>query len=456
MKTITGSVVKDQSFLMLGFGLLMGIIFPFFTLWLLKLPAAKVLRPLYFLMCIVAGLLVGLCNYFIFRGVVFRFLSNLASKMELFRKKLEEQRASSGQEASCRAEECYADTTSADILGQISGEFNSLISSVVNFVETERTTDMFLERLKRSLKLEEVAEVVMQAFSGYFGGQGGFLLVLERGEFKLAKSWSAELKKEQIEDSFWHDLLERGKPLLISEIQKEALHLDIGVGRLDPRQIALIPLSYRNENVGVFGLLSREPFKRDFEGQEARNFINQATPFIYNAIIMKRLEIMAAVDELTGVLNRRFGLRRLNEEFERSKRYRMPISVAMVDIDYFKKINDTYGHQAGDFVLKTLANLFSQNIRVSDLVIRYGGEEFLLVFNGASVVDAYQIMEKLRVMAETLHLQYGAFDLKISFSAGVASFPSDKVSDLPTLIHQADAGLYKAKESGRNRIVISS
>jgi diguanylate cyclase (GGDEF)-like protein len=228
------------------------------------------------------------------------------------------------------------------------------------------------------------------------------------------------------------------------------------VGQLDPRHIALIPLKYQNEDVGVCGLISREPFKRDFADLEARNFIAQATPFIYNALIMKRLEVMAAIDELTGVLNRRFGLRRLNEEFERSKRYRMPLSVAVVDIDHFKKINDTYGHQAGDFVLKTLAGVFTRNIRVSDLVIRLGGEEFLLVFNGASAVDAYQIMEKLRTNVETMRLQYGAFDFKVTFSAGVASFPSDKVSDLPNLIHQADSGLYRAKETGRNRTVISA
>ncbi|MGB9907687.1 MAG: sensor domain-containing diguanylate cyclase [Candidatus Saccharicenans sp.] len=456
MKSITGSVVRDQLIFMLGYGLLMGIIFPFFTLWLLKLPAARVLTPLYFSMCIVAGLVVGLCNYFIFRGVVYRFLSGLSDRMGLFQAKLEAYRADPESTKKCAVEDCYVEASSADILGKISEDFNNLISSVANFVEVEKTTDAFLDKLKRSLKLEDVAGVILEAFSEYFGGQGSFLLVLERGEFRLVKSQSLDIKKEQIEDRFWLELLRKGKPLVVTGIEGDAIHLHIGVGQLDPRYIALIPLKYQNEDVGVCGLISREPFKRDFAGLEARNFIAQATPFIYNALIMKRLEVMAAIDELTGVLNRRFGLRRLNEEFERSKRYRMPLSVAMVDIDHFKKINDTYGHQAGDFVLKTLAGVFTRNIRVSDLVIRFGGEEFLLVFNGASAVDAYQIMEKLRTNVETMRLQYGAFDFKVTFSAGVASFPSDKVSDLPNLIHQADNGLYRAKETGRNRIVISA
>ncbi len=455
MKSLTGSVVRDQLFFMLGFGLLIGLIFPFFSLWLLELPASRVLTPLYFSMCVLAGLIVGLCNYFIFRGVVYRFLSRLASRMQLFSEKLERHR-NSPAEGSCRVEDCLVDASSADILGKISGDFNNLISSVANFVEVGRKTDNFLDRLKRDLKLEEVAGVVLEAFSGYFGGQGSFLLVLERGELRLVKSQSVEINKEQIQEAYWLELLKQEQPVVVSGIEGDAIHLHIGVGLLDPRHIALIPLKYRNEEVGICGLLSREPFKRDFVAPEARNFIMQATPFIYNALIMKRLEVMAAIDELTGVLNRRFGLRRMTEEFERSKRYRMPLSVAMVDLDHFKKINDTYGHQAGDFVLKTLAGLFARNIRVSDLVIRFGGEEFLLVFNGASAVDAYQIMEKLRTKAETLRLQYGSFDLKITLSAGVASFPSDKVSDLPSLIHQADAALYKAKESGRNRTVIGS
>ncbi len=456
MKTLTGSVIKDQSFIMLGFGLLMGVIFPFFTLWLLNLPAAKVLTPLYFSMCIVAGLIVGICNYLIFRSVVYKFLSNLASRMALFQKKLEFHQNAPDLEQSCRADDCFVDTSSTDILGQISGQFNSLISSVVHFVETERTTDRFLERLKRSLKLEDVAEIVLRTFSDYFGGQGSFLIVLERGEFRLVHSQAVEIDKDKIEDKFWQELLKRDNPLVVGEIEGDRIHLNIGIGKVDPRYIALIPLKYQNQEIGVCGLISREPFRQDFNSLESRNFILQATPFIYNAIIMKRLEVMAAIDELTGVLNRRFGLRRLNEEFERAKRYRLPISVAMVDIDHFKKINDTYGHQAGDFVLKTLANLFTQNIRVSDLVMRYGGEEFLLAFNGASAVDAYQIMEKLRAMAETMKLQYGAFELKITFSCGIASFPSEKVADVNSLIQQADAGLYRAKESGRNRIVLSA
>lgn len=456
MKSLSGSVIKDQSIFMLGFGLVMGIIFPFFTIWLLKLPASQVLTPLFFLMCIVAGLIVGVCNYLIFRSVVYRFLSSLAERMALFQKKLEAHRTSPDLEKDCRADECYVDTSSADILGKISGQFNELISSVVHFVETEKTTDRFLEKLKRSLKLEDVAEIVLQTFSEYFGAQGSFLIVLERGEFQLVHGKSVEMAKDRIEDKFWYDLLKQDAPLVVGEIEGDKIHLDIGIGKLDPRYIALIPLKYQNQEIGVCGLISREPFRHDFNSLEARNFIYQATPFIYNAIIMKRLEIMAAIDELTGVLNRRFGLRRLNEEFERSKRYRLPISVAMVDIDHFKKINDTYGHQAGDFILKTLAGLFTQNVRVSDLVMRYGGEEFLLAFNGASAVDAYQVMEKLRVMTETMKLQYGAFEMKVTFSCGIASFPSEKVNDVNSLIQQADAGLYRAKESGRNRIVISA
>ena len=170
----------------------------------------------------------------------------------------------------------------------------------------------------------------------------------------------------------------------------------------------------------------------------------------------QKLQSLAVTDGLTGLHNHRAFQDYLEEQFQVAMRNKQPLALLLMDVDHFKHYNDTYGHQAGDFVLKTLAGVFTSNIRVSDLVIRFGGEEFLLVFNGASAVDAYQIMEKLRVNVETMRLQYGAFDFKVTFSAGVASFPSDKVSDLPNLIHQADSGLYKAKETGRNRTVISA
>ena len=104
--------------------------------------------------------------------------------------------------------------------------------------------------------------------------------------------------------------------------------------------------------------------------------------------------------------------------------------------------------------MKTLAELISQNIRVSDFVIRYGGEEFLVVVPGASSLDAMKILERLRQAVSTLAVHYGGYELHFTFSGGIATFPSDIIRDLGTLVQKADQAFYQAKKSGKNRVII--
>jgi diguanylate cyclase (GGDEF)-like protein len=139
-----------------------------------------------------------------------------------------------------------------------------------------------------------------------------------------------------------------------------------------------------------------------------------------------------------------------------STRHSIPLAVAMIDIDHFKKTNDTYGHQAGDFILRTLSESIRQNIRLSDFIVRYGGEEFIVAAPGASTMDCHKFMERIRTQVAALNVQYGSYDLKLTFSGGIAGFPSGSIRDVHALIQVADEALYKAKEQGRNTLVIAS
>ncbi len=171
---------------------------------------------------------------------------------------------------------------------------------------------------------------------------------------------------------------------------------------------------------------------------------------------MIKLEVLAAIDELTGLLNRRYGMKRLNEEFERAKRHNSTLSVTMLDIDNFKQLNDTYGHLAGDHILKTFAELICEESRVSEFALRYGGEEFLIIFPGASVISCDRVVERMRRKTEALSISFMQHNLHFTFSAGIAAYPGDQINDQTQLVNAADQALYQAKNQGKNQIAIYS
>ncbi len=454
MRQITKSVSRDLFVFMIGFGLVMGLAFPFFTGALIDVPSAEVLSLLFFSLCLGAGLLVGVFNHGIFRLVVDRFLRRMGGKTVEFRRKLEAYALR--RTIDCTPESCHLSVDSADSIGALAGEFNGLVDTVFRFVDTEHKTEKFLEKLKGSSKIEDIAGVVLAAFVERFGGEGACLFGLERGKLTLLKASNVAIETGRLDEAQLFQYLSAGEPVVRGPIEAGDLVLNIGIGTLSPRHIAFIPLRSQTHDVGLAILLSRDVFKEDFTAVESRNFINQASPFLYNGVLLQRMERLAAIDELTGALNRRFGLKRLNEEFERSRRHGIPLSVAMIDIDFFKRINDTYGHPAGDVVLRTLAETIAGSVRVSDFLIRYGGEEFLIAVPGASTLDAFKLLERIRNQSETLAVQYGAHELKFTISGGVAGIPSLSIRDLEALIQSADEALYKAKEQGRNRIVLSA
>jgi diguanylate cyclase (GGDEF)-like protein len=178
---------------------------------------------------------------------------------------------------------------------------------------------------------------------------------------------------------------------------------------------------------------------------------------IFNSIIefagqkAETFHSMATTDALTGLMNRREFNKRISEEFSRAKRHKSPLSLALFDIDFFKKINDTYGHNAGDAILNELGNLISGNTRTSDIACRYGGEEFALILTETSQVEAYELLDRLRKLVEEEIFNKSKVPIRATISVGVAQLDlSDKAP--VDFCERADKALYKAKESGRNRV----
>lgn len=164
---------------------------------------------------------------------------------------------------------------------------------------------------------------------------------------------------------------------------------------------------------------------------------------------------LARTDALTGFLNRRALMERMEQEIERSMRENNPFSLILSDIDYFKKVNDTFGHQAGDLVLRKFSHQLTTVTRPYDFVGRYGGEEFVACLPGAGLFQAESIAERMRKQVEemTIMLPDDSGPVRITASFGVASLrmKSDETSDL--IIKRADDALYRAKDDGRNRVL---
>lgn len=166
----------------------------------------------------------------------------------------------------------------------------------------------------------------------------------------------------------------------------------------------------------------------------------------------RRLVEMNLKDSLTGVYNRRFLTRRLDEEFERHRRYARSLSLLMIDIDHFKQVNDTYGHQIGDAVLKSVATEISFIIRKLDLLVRYGGEEFCCILPETNLDSALIIAERIRRNIEKKVHEFDQLNVQITVSIGVHEFQGD-LDSADTLLKKADEALYLAKEAGRNQVI---
>jgi diguanylate cyclase (GGDEF)-like protein len=162
------------------------------------------------------------------------------------------------------------------------------------------------------------------------------------------------------------------------------------------------------------------------------------------------LEAQATHDGLTGILNRAAILDKLEVEFQRAHRQKMPLTVIMADIDRFKSINDTYGHQVGDAVLRTVAQSLSSTVRIYDTLGRYGGEEFLLVAPGCDAKEAGALCRRLQQKVRELAIDGLASNVTCSF--GLVTTTADAQADTGWLIRTADDALYRAKANGRDRI----
>jgi diguanylate cyclase (GGDEF)-like protein len=219
------------------------------------------------------------------------------------------------------------------------------------------------------------------------------------------------------------------------------------------RSLMLVSLTSHGQNSGVLTAESNNVDQFTERDLQMLSIVARSAALaLENAELHKRTEELTVIDELTETYNYRYFIQKLQEEKRRAIRYSLPLSLIMVDIDRFKKLNDTYGHESGNIVLKELSHIIQECVRDVDIFVRYGGEEFAIILPQTAQSEATVIGERIREQVESALIDVGkAGRLKITVSVGVTSFPENGKSQ-EELVSVADQAMYRAKGEGRNLV----
>lgn len=393
---------------------------------------------------------------------------------------------------------------SDDELGELSRNFNKMLAHITTLTATKIQTEQDLLYAQRELKLKsklsEQSKVIEESNKTlealvrdlsllYEIGQGvnstieleelynvitevlqqrlrldkfAILLKDEIGEFLQVKAAYGFVENDHILDMSFRsgegvtgEAVANGDTIYIRDTIKESRFLHYKGERIFEGSFLSIPLIFKKEVLGVLNF--HKPEVDGFSEEEQRMLklvANQIALAIENARLYTKARDLSVKDELTGLYNRRHFQTVLQIEWKRAVRFHRPLSLLMVDVDHFKKYNDTFGHLQGDKVLKEMAQLLKKSIREIDTIARFGGEEFIILLPDTDKKGALAVGEKLRKIVEVHRfIDTGTTNISsITISAGVSSYPDD-VRDLDDLIDHADIALYDAKDAGRNKIV---
>jgi diguanylate cyclase (GGDEF)-like protein len=299
------------------------------------------------------------------------------------------------------------------------------------------------------LDFDEVLEAAVWKVTALFEAPAGVIYLLDSGTDKLIPRIARQGNELRRADELQQDAVSLGEGPVGQALSERLGNI---VQEPDGSSSLIEPLIAKHEGIGVIKLTrpgTQDPFTRN-DSNLLSVISNQVAVAIHNALLYS----LATTDGLTRLYVRRYFDLRLREEFFTARRYKQPLSVLMIDIDHFKSFNDRYGHQTGDFVLKEISQIISQNCRRSDVPCRYGGEEMAVILASTGLEGAVTVGQKIRQQVSDKEFAFGRVqELKLTVSVGVASYrigmrtPEDLVSS-------ADAALYKAKRKGRNRVIV--
>jgi two-component system, cell cycle response regulator len=446
---LTRKAFRDLAIFMIGFGVVVGIVFPFFVL-VMGVPPQTALTLPFFAACLGAGVVVGAVNYALSRAVVGSRLKALAQAARQIEHNLLQMNAGDTAAVAASTSVRLA-VDSDDEIGESARAFNSLTETLAVSLEIQSAVRSFFESLTSALELEVLAGAAAGHFADH-AGASAVAVLCDQGEGLRVVAHRGLTDPAAIEsNTLAQTVLRTGRSMRVST--PEDICLDGVVSQFRPREALVLPATYKGVPLGVIVLASEEPFTQN-ERLCADLFSQALGLALNNSFTHERLQKLAALDPLTGVYNRRFGLSRLSEEYERAVRANAPLGVLMIDVDHFKQVNDTYGHSVGDRLLKSVAETARTALRQGDVLIRYGGEEFLAVLPAASGHDLGFVGERIRrAVADTI-IREGDKTVRATVSVGGATVLAPNVESPDSLVRLADGAMYKAKQTGRDRVEI--
>jgi two-component system cell cycle response regulator len=345
-----------------------------------------------------------------------------------------------------------------------------IISSQKKEIKDQRTVTELTQRISSTLDPKEILYLIVRKIADIMPVSRCSIIRIDwttKNLYVVASFENPNLTTIKLSLNKYPEIAEflrRKEPVLIEDITTDPIMKPVRdiIAPLGIKTILVIPIIFEQKVIGT--LFLRTSKKRHFSSREIR-LLNAITDVsantLYHAYLFAQaedektqLKKLAITDFFTGIFNVRYFYHRLIEEFSRSERYGLPISCLMIDIDFFKKINDTYGHKIGDLVLKEFALQLKRRSRKSDLLARYGGEEFIMMLPQTAGQGAVAEAERLRQMIRALKFKSLKGKIGITVSIGVATFPHENITNHDKLISAADDALYEAKHGGRDRVVV--
>ncbi len=310
---------------------------------------------------------------------------------------------------------------------------------------------------------EETYPIMSSYLNKFFPIDSGaiFLFNNKLPHKKPIVTWGDHEDKEILFTQYDCWALRHGKPYLVEDVEAKIACSHVtktpGIGHL------CIPMIVHGEIIGLFYLgfqQTTDKIQLDKSTLTRKRILaitisEQLTLAIANLKLRESLRLQSVQDSLTGLYNRRHMVKYLERESHRAKRQESMLGIIMIDVDHFKKVNDTYGHEAGDLVLKKLGDYLLKNIRMEDMACRYGGEEFAVVLVDTNLADIEKKMNTIcHEIREQLSVNFAGATLRITASAGAAAFPTHS-SNIQEVLNFADTALYQAKKKGRDKAIVA-